>query len=184
VSPGETPSQTVGPFFSIGLPWEEGPFAADPRAPGAIRVTGVVYDGEGEAVPDALVETWQADPPQQDGGFRGFARCGHEEGDGSYELVTFKPAPVPGPGGRPQAPHLAVSVFARGMLNRCVTRIYFADEESANAADPILERVPEERRATLIAAPAGDRYRFDIHLQGPRETVFFAFENPEHQEPR
>jgi protocatechuate 3,4-dioxygenase alpha subunit len=107
--------------------------------------------------------------------FRGFARSGFEDGDGSWEVVTLKPGRVPGPGGEQQAPHLAVSVFARGMLNRCVTRIYFGDEEEANAADPVLGQVPADRRDTLIADPAGNGvYRLDIRLQGEGETVFFA----------
>ncbi|MDP9344473.1 MAG: protocatechuate 3,4-dioxygenase subunit alpha [Actinomycetota bacterium] len=172
----ETPSQTVGPYFSIGLPWEAGPYAVAPDTPGAVRIAGTISDGEGEPIPDALIETWQADPAQEIGGFRGFTRCGHEEGDGTYELVTIKPGPVPGPGGAPQAPHLDVSVFARGMLHRCVTRIYFADEPEANAADPVLAIVPEARRATLLARPEPGGYRFDIRLQGPAETVFFAVE--------
>jgi protocatechuate 3,4-dioxygenase alpha subunit len=180
-----TPSQTVGPFFAIGLPWETGRFAVPPDTPGAITIRGTVYDGEGEPVPDSMIETWQADPqgrfaglhghggPSQIPGFRGFARFGAEDGDGSYEIVTVKPGPVPGPGGTPQAPHIDVSVFARGMLNRCVTRIYFADESEANAADPILTAVPADRRDTLIAQPDEAGYRFDIRLQGTGETVFF-----------
>lgn len=181
-----TPSQTVGPYFAIGLPWELGPLAVTRDAPAAIRIAGTVYDGAGEPVPDHLLEFWQADPdgrfadmhdhggPSQLRGFRGFARYGVEDGDGSFEIVTVKPGPVPGPGDTTQAPHIDVSVFARGMLHRCVTRIYFADETEANAADPVLARVPAERRATLLAEPVAGGYRFDIHLQGPDETVFFA----------
>jgi protocatechuate 3,4-dioxygenase alpha subunit len=181
-----TPSQTVGPFLSIGLPWPGGPNAVPDGAPGAIRIAITVRDGAGEPVPDALVETWQADPdgrfadlheyagPSRLPGFRGFSRSGHEEGDGTYEVVTVKPGPVPAPDGAMQAPHIDVSVFARGMLNRCVTRIYFADEQGANAADPVLASVPPERRETLLARPNGDGYQFDIRLQGPGETVFFA----------
>lgn len=180
-----TPSQTVGPYFAIGLPWSDGPCVVPAGTPGAIKVAGTVYDGHGDPVPDHLIETWQADPEGRFAdlngygggslleGFRGFARCGVEDGDGSYELLTVKPGPVLGPGGAMQAPHIAVSVFARGMLTRCVTRIYFPDEESANAADPVLSGVPEERRATLIAALTDEGYRFDIRLQGPDETVFF-----------
>jgi len=184
---GSTPSQTVGPYFAIGLPWDGGPNAVDPDAPGAIRIGGMVHDGHAQPVPDALIETWGADPggrfadlydhggPSETGGFRGFARCGHEDGDGSWEIVTLKPGPVPGPGGEQQAPHLAVSIFARGMLDRCVTRIYFSDEREANDQDPVLRHVPVERRATLIAQLAGNgSYRFDIRLQGEGETVFFA----------
>jgi protocatechuate 3,4-dioxygenase alpha subunit len=166
-----TPSQTVGPYFAIGLAWDEGPHAVAPGTPGAITIAGTVYDGASDPVPDILIETWQADP---DEGVRGFARCAYEEGDGSYEIITIRPGPVPGPGGTTQAPHVDVSVFARGMLQRCVTRIYLADEDEANAADPVLASVPADRRGTLLAEPVEGGYRFDIHLQGPHETVFFA----------
>jgi protocatechuate 3,4-dioxygenase alpha subunit len=181
-----TPSQTVGPFFAIGLPWEGGPQAVPADTPGAIRITGMVHDGRGEPVPDSLIETWQADAegrfPDLHGhggasqlpGFRGFARSSTEDGKGRFEILTVKPGPVPWPAGGLQAPHIAVSVFARGMLHRCVTRIYFADEPEANAADPVLARVPETRRSTLLAEPADGGYRFDIRLQGADETVFFA----------
>lgn len=182
---GQTPSQTVGPYFAIGLPFSDGPFTVPEGAPGAIRVTGTVYDGEGAPIPDILIETWQADPegrfadlhghggPSQLDGFRGFARVGFEDGDGSFEIVTVKPGRVPGPGGVLQAPHIDVSVFARGLLHRCVTRIYFADEPDANATDPVLSAVPVQRRETLLAQPDERGYRFDIRLQGPGETVFF-----------
>jgi len=180
-----TPSQTVGPYFAIGMPFPSGPFAVADDAPGAIRITGTVYDGAGTPVPDSLIETWQADADgrfadlhgyggdSEGSGFRGFARCGQEDGDGSFELVTVKPGAVPGPGTTMQAPHIDVSVFARGMLHRCVTRIYFADEADANAGDPVLATVPADRRETLLAQPTDGGYRFDIHLQGPGETVFF-----------
>jgi protocatechuate 3,4-dioxygenase alpha subunit len=150
----------------------------------------MLYDGEGQPVPDNLVETWQADPegrfadlwgqggPSELAGFRGFARCGYEDGNGRYEIFTVKPGRVPGPGAgkssHMQAPHIDVSVFARGMPHRLVTRIYFADEEEANATDPALSSMQAERRGTLIAEPTADGYRFDIHLQGEHETVFFA----------
>lgn len=181
-----TPSQTVGPYFAIGLPWPEGPHAMQDGTPGAITITGTVYDGAGDPVPDHLIETWQADPEGRFAdlhghagtselpGFRGFARYGVEDGDGTFEIVTVKPGAVPAPDGTLQAPHIDMSVFARGMLNRCVTRIYFGDEEQANASDPVLARVPEHRRQTLIAQPTADGYSFDIRLQGPGETVFFA----------
>jgi protocatechuate 3,4-dioxygenase alpha subunit len=181
-----TPSQTVGPYFAIGLPWPEGPNAVPEGTPGAITITGTIYDGDGEPVPDHLIETWQADPEGRFAdlhghggvseleGFRGFGRYGVEDGDGTYEIVTVKPGPVPASDGTMQAPHIDVSVFARGMLNRCVTRIYFSDEAQANAADPVLAQVPADRRRTLIAEPTADGYRFDIRLQGPGETVFFA----------
>jgi protocatechuate 3,4-dioxygenase alpha subunit len=181
-----TPSQTVGPFLSLGLPWSAGEHAVAEDTPGALRIGGSIYDGAGELVPDALVETWQADPdgrfadlygyggPSELAGFRGFGRSGFEEGDGTWSVLTVKPGPVPWLDGRLQAPHLDVSVFARGMLHRVVTRIYFADEAEANAADPVLGSVPADRRATLLAQPADGGYTFDVHLQGPHETVFFA----------
>jgi protocatechuate 3,4-dioxygenase alpha subunit len=183
-----TPSQTVGPFLSIGLPWPGGERAVPEGTPGEIRIGGRIYDGDGELVPDAMVEVWG---PDSDGnfadmhghggeskvdGFRGFARSGYEEGDGTWQVFTLKPGPVPkAEGDGTQAPHLDVSVFARGMLNRCVTRIYFGDDAAANAHDPVLATVPEDRRHTLIAEPSadGDGYEFDIRLQGDGETVFF-----------
>ncbi len=139
--------------------------------PGAITIAGVVYDGAGEPVPDALIESWQTDP--QLDRFRGFGRAATDD-DGAFEVVTLKPGPVPWPEGGEQAPHIDVSVFARGMLHRCVTRIYFADEVEANANDPLLQSVVAERRSTLIAEPNEGGYTFDIHLQGENETVFFA----------
>jgi protocatechuate 3,4-dioxygenase alpha subunit len=181
-----TPSQTVGPFFAVALPWPRGPHAVPAGAPGRIRIAGVIYDGAGDPIPDSMIETWQADGdgrfpdlwghggPSTVAGFRGFARCGHETGDGSYELFTVKPGRVPGPGDTTQAPHIDVSLFGRGMLDRVVTRIYFADEPEANAADPILAAVPAQRRETLLAQRSGDGYAFDIRVQGERETVFFA----------
>jgi protocatechuate 3,4-dioxygenase, alpha subunit len=180
-----TPSQTVGPFLSLGLSLDTGPYVVPEKTHGAIRITGSVYDGAGELVTDNLIETWQADPagrladmhghggPSELEGFRGFGRVGFEDGDGSFEIVTVKPGRVPGPDGRLQAPHIDVSVFARGMLHRCVTRIYFADEPDANDEDRILGLVPADRRETLLAQPTDDGYRFDIRLQGPGETVFF-----------
>jgi protocatechuate 3,4-dioxygenase alpha subunit len=181
-----TPSQTVGPYFAIGIPFATGPFAVPADAPGAIRISGTVYDGAGVPIPDSLIETWQADPDGRFadlhgyGGqsevprFRGFARYGTEDGDGTFEIVTLKPGRVPGPGDSLQAPHIDVSVFARGMLHRVVTRIYFADEAAANAEDPVLAAVPADRRESLLAQQVDGGYRIDIHLQGPDETVFFA----------
>ena len=180
---GLTPSQTVGPYLSIGLPWPDGPDVVDPADPAAIRIFGVVYDGAGVPVPDALIETWQADPdgyfnhpddPREKAtDFRGFGRCPTAD-DGTYHIVTRRPGLVPAADGAAQAPHIDVSVFARGLLNRVVTRIYFPEEEAANAADPVLNSVPADRRETLIAVPAEGGYRFDVRLQGAHETVFFA----------
>jgi protocatechuate 3,4-dioxygenase, alpha subunit len=181
-----TPSQTVGPFFAIGLPWDGGPLVVPLGTQGAITISGTVYDGNGDSVADSLIETWQADPDGRfadlhgfgEGsrvpGFRGFARYGTEDGDGRFEIVTVKPGRVPWPDGGWQAPHIDVSVFARGMLNRCVTRIYFDDEPDANSADAVLQTVPPERRETLLAKGGEGGYTFDIRLQGPDETVFFA----------
>jgi protocatechuate 3,4-dioxygenase alpha subunit len=184
---GTTPSQTVGPYFAIGLPWPEGPHAVAEGTPNTITIAGTVYDGAGLPVPDFLLETWQADPEgryadlhghggaSEMPGFRGFARYGVETGDGSFEILTVKPGRAPDSRGGLMAPHLAVTIMARGMLNRCVTRIYFGDEPEANAEDPILARVPAQRRETLIARAEGDGgYRFDIRLQGLGETVFFS----------
>ncbi|MFC4560936.1 protocatechuate 3,4-dioxygenase subunit alpha [Nocardiopsis mangrovi] len=185
--PATTPSQTVGPYLHIGLPWPDGPFALAEGAPGGIWIRGVLTDGAGQPVADGLIETWQADP---DGrfdhpddprgavarpGFRGFGRC-PTGADGSYGIHTLKPGPVPGTGGALQAPHIDVSVFARGMLHRTVTRVYFPEEAEANAADPVLGAIADPaERATLIARadPDGGGYRFDIRLQGAGETVFF-----------
>jgi len=183
-----TPSQTVGPYFAIGLPFDVGSFAVPEGTPGAIHLVGTIYDGAGIPIPDFLLETWQADPEgrfadmhghggsSEIDGFRGFARYGLEDGDGTFDILTLKPGRVPAPptlGDQTQAPHIDVSVFAGGMLHRSVTRIYFADESEANAADPVLARVPVERRATLLAEPVDGGYRFDIRFQGPNETVFF-----------
>jgi protocatechuate 3,4-dioxygenase, alpha subunit len=159
--PGTTPSQTVGPFFSIGL---AGIDAVAPGTPGVLRLHGTVFDGGGDAVPDAVVETWQTVPAPA----FGRALCDER---GRWSIMTLKP----GPDAAGQAPHVDVSVFARGLLQRVVTRIYFADEPTANAADRVLAGIGDERaRATLLARPDGDGYRFDIHLQGDDETVFFA----------
>jgi protocatechuate 3,4-dioxygenase, alpha subunit len=161
-----TPSQTVGPYLAIGLPWPDGPDVVPEGTPGRIRIHGTVTDGEGAPIPDALIETWQADPDGRFGtDFRGFGRSPTND-EGEYEIFTLKPGPVDG-----QARHIDVNVFARGMLDRCVTRIYFADED--NDADPVLQTVPEDRRHTLIAQPGDDGYRFDVHVQGEGETVFF-----------
>jgi protocatechuate 3,4-dioxygenase alpha subunit len=176
----ETPSQTIGPFFAVGLPWPDGPDVVADGTPSALWIGGQVTDGAGEPVPDALVETWQADPAGRfvggsgASGFRGFGRCA-TDAEGRWAVRTLKPGPLPAPDGGLEAPHLNVSVFARGLLNRLVTRIYFPDEPDANAADPLLASIPDPRvRVRLVATPDGDRLRFDIRLQGDRETPFLA----------
>ena len=184
-----TPSQTVGPYFAMRLPFPEGPYVVPEGTEGAVTIYGRLCDGAGDPVPDGMIETWQADPagrfahpddprgpvPEGDLAFRGFGRCptGH---DGTWKIVTLKPGSLPFGDGRMEAPHLDVSVFARGALDRSVTRIYFPDETAANAADPVLNLVPGERRPTLIARSVEGEpglLRFDIRLQGDRETVFF-----------
>jgi protocatechuate 3,4-dioxygenase alpha subunit len=179
-----TPSQTIGPFFGILIPRRDTLVLAAEGTPGRITVQGTVRDGAGEPVSDALIEVWQADAegrwshpddprdPGPDGSFSGFGRI-HVGVDGGFTVETIRPGSVPGPNGAPQAPHLVVGLFARGLLTRLVTRVYF-DDEPSNATDTILTRLPTDRRSTLIAVRGAEgRYRFDIALQGPCETVFF-----------
>jgi protocatechuate 3,4-dioxygenase alpha subunit len=181
---GTSPSATVGPYLAIGLSWPDGEYAATEGTEGGVWIRGRVFDGNGDVVPDAMVETWQADP---DGGFaspedprgassypgfRGYARA--QTISGGFEIFSLKPGRVPDGEGGLQAPHIDVSVFARGILDRVVTRMYFGDEPDANAEDVVLRGLPDDRRATLLAEPTDDGYRFDVHLQGDRETVFFA----------
>ncbi len=194
MSRGQTPSQTVGPFFAYGLTAQQYGYAHPQIAEGtitdesgdgeAITIIGQVFDGQGGVVGDAMLEFWQADSAGRyahaaDGrptnsGFRGFARVGTGADPAqSFRLDTIRPGSVDGQ----QAPHINVTVFMRGLLNHCFTRIWFSDQEAANAADPVLASVPTDRRDTLIAereeTPRGPVYRFDIHMQGERETVFF-----------
>jgi protocatechuate 3,4-dioxygenase alpha subunit len=174
---GTTPSQTVGPFFAIELPFGDGPYVVREGADDAIWLRGRVLDGAGNPVPDALVESWQADPAGEFGGeFRGFGRSGTDD-EGRWAILTLKPGTITaraGHGETPQAPHVDLAVFARGLLHQVVTRLYFADEGQANAADPVLGGLDEQARATLVAQPADGGYELDIHLQGPHETTFFA----------
>ena len=185
--PQLTPSQTIGPFLHIEVPYEGEEHLVSPSHPDAIRLLGSIVDGEGNPVDDALVEIWQAnaagryahpadtreDLPLEDG-FTGFGRCA-TDAEGRFEFTTVKPGPVPGPDDRPQAPHIDVSVFARGLLNRLVTRIYFPDEADANADDPVLSLIDDQaERETLIAKPQDGALRFDIRLQGDGETAFFV----------
>jgi protocatechuate 3,4-dioxygenase alpha subunit len=192
---GITPSQTVGPFFAYGLTssgkydWNDAftnnLVTADTSGE-RIRIEGRVFDGDGAPVPDCMLEIWQADaqgrfsdPQDQralpNSSFKGFGRCG-TDANGGYFFDTIKPGVVPDPDGKPQAPHILLAIFARGMLLQNYTRIYFGGE-AANAADPVLALVPVDRRATLIAqrphCNGSPVYRLDIHLQGDNETVFF-----------
>lgn len=207
---GQTPSQTVGPFFHYGLPWKGGADLVGASEMGArpdlmppehyvlahsgvtgtpegevIEIAGIVVDGEGQPVPDAMIEIWQAnaagryasrdDPREEvpaDPHFVGFGRASTDR-DGVYRFRTIRPGRVPGPGNALQAPHIAISVLGRGLIKRLATRLYFPDGEG-NDVDPILALVPEERRATLIAERRADGvFWLDIVLQGERETVFF-----------
>jgi protocatechuate 3,4-dioxygenase, alpha subunit len=162
-----TPSQTVGPFLHIVLPWPDGPAAVPEGTPGAVLITGRLTDGAGDPVPDGLVETWQSAPDL-------FGRCATDV-NGMFWFRTVTPAAVSAPDGTVEAPHIDVSVFSRGLLQRLVTRIYFPDESAANAADPVLSGLEPDDRALLIAVAQVDgALRFDICLQGDRETPFFA----------
>jgi protocatechuate 3,4-dioxygenase, alpha subunit len=160
-----TPSQTVGPFFGVGLPFENGEQVVSPGSAGVIRIEGQVLDGKGEPVPDALLEIWQPGT--------GFGRT-RTDAEGAFSFITVKPGAVPAPDGRLQAPHLNLTVFARGLLRHLVTRIYFPDETEANAGDPVLNLVEPARRQTLIANNGSGVLHYDVRLQGERETVFFA----------
>jgi protocatechuate 3,4-dioxygenase alpha subunit len=168
----QTPSQTIGPFFRFGLAWLHGRQLVDSGFPGAIVLGGRVFDGAGDPVADAVVEIQQAAPAGPcPPGWRGFGRCCTDPA-GGYEFLTAKPGRVD----ERQAPHVEVSVFARGLMQRCWTRCYFPDEQPANACDPLLQAISEtDRLPTLIAVADGDRLRFDIWLQGERETVFFEW---------
>jgi protocatechuate 3,4-dioxygenase, alpha subunit len=198
-----TPSQTVGPFFAYGLApkgrcqwdpngsysWKEtvGDNLVTPDAAGEkIRIEGRVLDGDGAPINDAMIEIWQADgqgryASPRDGRarpntqFKGFGRSATDK-EGVYGFDTVKPGRVPGPNGKPQAPHIVVCIYSRGMLRQVYTRLYFADDP-ANADDPILALVPAPRRGTLLAHKetrgGHSVYRFDIRMQGEGETVFF-----------
>jgi len=195
IEKGITPSQTVGPYFKYGLTpggkyeWNDA-FTSNLVTPDTsgerIRVEGRVLDGDGQPVGDCMLEIWQADAqgrfsdPQDkralpNSAFKGFGRCGTDP-NGDYAFDTIRPGQVPDPDGKPQAPHLSLAIFARGMLLHNYTRIYF-DGESANAADSVLALVPADRRATLSATrkPGNGNavYGFDVRLQGDDETVFF-----------
>jgi protocatechuate 3,4-dioxygenase alpha subunit len=184
----QTPSQTAGPFFHYMLTPEQsgydvrglaGARVADNAVPGPhIRIFGTILDGQGKPLPDALIEIWQADGEgryahpadarSSNAAFKGFGRCAADE-NGVFAFDTVKPGAI----GDGQAPHVTLIIFARGGQNHLYTRLYFADEAAANAEDPVLQSVPEDRRATLIASLEPTGYRLDIRLQGENETVFF-----------
>ncbi|MGH9046370.1 MAG: protocatechuate 3,4-dioxygenase subunit alpha [Acidimicrobiales bacterium] len=174
MSTSPTPSQTVGPYFEIGFQWCSQPELVPESHPDAIGIEGLVFDGEGTPVPDAVLEIFQADgtgrfPPDTAPSWSGFGRCLSDEA-GRYRFVTVKP----GADERGVAPHIDVSVFARGLLQRLITRCYFADE-AANEHDPLLNEIGPELAATIVAEHRDGSYRFDVHLQGDRETAFFAW---------
>ncbi len=191
--PGQTPSQTVGPYFSMILAHDDdGEEMVRVDTPGQrVVVTGQVLDANRDPIEDALLEVWQANAagryrhPLDDRedvalheGFTGFGRSKTRFEDGTWRIHTVNPGPVPMPDGTPQAPHLNLCLQARGMLVPLFTRVYFDDEDDANTEDPLMANVPADRRATLVArrdhdAPGDDpTYRFDIRVQGDDETVF------------
>jgi protocatechuate 3,4-dioxygenase alpha subunit len=176
----------VGPFFSIGLDRLNRTNLAEGSAGERVTIQGRVLDGDGQPVSDAVLEIWQADaegryhhpehagPPNDATPFFGFGRVPTDE-QGHFSFTTIKPGPVHGPDGKPQAPHLQISVFMRGLLRQLVTRLYFP-EEPLNAADPVLQVVPESRHETLIARqikPEQNTLEWNVLLQGENETVFF-----------
>jgi protocatechuate 3,4-dioxygenase alpha subunit len=178
---GPTPGQTVGPFFGFGLPYPGDAELVPPGSPGSVQLTGRVLDGAGLPVPDALLEIWQADPQgtvvqvpgslRRDGWtFTGFGRCGTDAA-GRYSFTTVLPRPT-APGRRP---FFAITLFARGLLDRLFTRAYLPADDSELAADPLLATVPAPRRRTLVIEADGPRLEFDIRLQGEDETVFLHF---------
>jgi protocatechuate 3,4-dioxygenase, alpha subunit len=182
-----TPSQTTGPYLEIGL--IGGPISSnlvDESDPRAIILSGMLSDGAGDPVPDGMIEIWQANAagryahPADDReeipleeGFTGFGRSATDEA-GRFGFVTVKPGPVPWVDGRLQAPHLVVGIFARGLLKRVATRMYFPDEGVANAEDPVLFGLEPEEQASLVARENDGALYFDIVLQGPGQTTFFA----------
>jgi len=176
-----TPGQTIGPFFGFALPYAGGPDLVPSSHPDAVRLTGLVLDGAGDPVPDALVEIWQADAEgrivsepgslRRDGWtFTGFGRAETDRA-GRYSFTTIEPGAT-----TPGAPaYVAVTVFARGLLDVLRTRAYLPDDERALAADPLLSSLDADRRRTLIARRAADGLVFDIRLQGEDETVFLRY---------
>ncbi len=186
---GQTPSQTVGPFYSMRLAGEGENVLPVPDGGQRIVVKGRVFDADGRHVEDALIETWQANPlggynhPDdrrelgQSREFTGFARAQTDFETGEFRIETAKPGRVPDPEGELQAPHIGLIIQGRGMLNPLFTRVYFSDEPHANQDDIVLRTVPADRRSTLIAmleeGSDPPTYVFDVRLQGASETVFF-----------
>lgn len=180
--PIATPGQTIGPFFGYALPYRAGADLVPPGHLDAIRLTGRVLDGSGTPVPDALLEIWQADQHgavvrrpgslSRDGwAFTGFGRCPTDNA-GGYSFTTVRP----GPTDPERAPFIAMTVFARGLLNRLCTRVYLPGHDQQLTIDPVLSALPDKRRRTLIAHAQGRELHFDVHLQGAHETVFLQFE--------
>ena len=174
-----TPGQTIGPFFGYALPFDRGNELVPPGSPGAIQLHGVVTDGHGKPVPDALLEIWQADAdgviPKATGSLRrngwtftGWGRAS-TDGEGRYIFSTV----LPGATQPDSAPFIMVTVFARGLLNRLFTRAYLPGEQLS--VDPLLNSLPAERRHTMVADRDGHGLRFDIKLQGADETVFLRY---------
>jgi protocatechuate 3,4-dioxygenase alpha subunit len=182
-----TPSQTVGPYLKIGfLPLVIDAIAPDGVPGERVTVRGRMSDGEGKPINDGVLEIWQADAqgkyahPEHGqktigaNAFRGFGRV-LTDGNGAFQFTTVKPGPVAGPDGKQQAPHLVVTVFMRGMLRHLITRMYFPGE-ALNGTDAVLQRVPVDRRGTLIAQASGkSALEWNVVSQGPTETVFFDF---------
>ena len=189
-----TSSQTVGPFFHLGMVYlERDNFVAEGVAGERITIRGTVLDGDGQPVPDAVLEIWQADSaghypsefaPQDPASprFLGFGRIETDD-RGEFKFTTIKPGRVPAPDGSFQAPHIVVTLFSRGLLKPLRTRLYFPDEPG-NVDDVVLRQVPTDRRSTLVASHAGTRgaqnppeniFEWNIVMQGDRETVFFDY---------
>ncbi|MCZ4554634.1 protocatechuate 3,4-dioxygenase subunit alpha [Rhodococcus maanshanensis] len=187
---GVTPSQTVGPYWHIGLPWADGPDAAPEGTPNRITLRVTVIDGARTPVADAMIETWQADAAGRfahaddprgaaeptPAGFRAFGRAGADE-SGTAVVHTVKPGPLPAENGAVEAPHVNVGVFARGILERLYTRLYFPEDTDAHAVDPVLTSLPESQRPKLIANKTDDGYSLTVYVQDSDpegvETPFF-----------
>lgn len=188
----QTPSQTVGPFFSYGLTPQQygynhsdlgtGDLVTNGTEGEVITLHGTIFNGEGGEMKHAVVESWQADSLGKyaevvaKDRFSGFGRVGTGRGeDARYQIRTIKPGSVDAE----QAPHIALTIFSRGLMHHVFTRLYFSDETEANEKDPLLNQLPVDRRNTLIAQrveEAGEIvYQFDIHMQGDQETVFLEF---------